>query len=451
MSKVKLFIILFYLCAVHSLSAQNFIIKCDTVDYQFKSAPFICMYGNLFSDYLQTRVEMKRKTSYFEGAISIVKPYFLQITNAQLLAIPNQNVTGLLKNNGEFFVIKDSNNINAFLTQFHEKYYNIATRYTPGTSFNKFLLLYSSLREYIDTTLKKSLQFKMKYKINNEALSAIKQFCTAKLAHFSILPLMFKEKYDENLFKIIKRDVKIDNPSYWLQFQAGRIFLKNYFLKVALPANTYNVEKTFSSEILFKDNDIKKYLEYHYFNSLLSNDSTLTNLPAIIKRFSQFENKYSFTAEELKISRQLKEKFDLTGKNIINLFSRQLLVNTNGQLLGREKDSLLKNKGKVIVYYWASWCLPCIKTISTLKFDEVIYNGDKYKLLFISEDKSQKDWLLKKYQVLNSSNSFRLKDVKDPSFYRTFQIEAIPRLFLIDNGILINQNFSKDAFFEMIK
>ncbi len=34
--------------------------------------------------------------------------------------------------------------------------------------------------------------------------------------------------------------------------------------------------------------------------------------------------------------------------------------------------------------------------------------------------------------------------------YKTFEIEAIPRLFLVENGILINQNFPKEKFEEML-
>lgn len=439
------------LCTITTF-AQNFTIKCDTSNYSSNEAPFICRYSNLFDEYLQTRIEMKKNTAYFEGMIGIVKPYFLQLTNTQLLAIPNQMITGVLKENGDIFITNDSNNINTFLLDFQNKCIGITTRYNNSTPFDRFLILYDSLHRYIDTVITQvcTTISKERYNINNEALSAIREFCTAKLGHFSLLPLLVKGAYNENLFGIIKKDIKINDPVYWLEFQSGRIFLKNYFLKIALSKNEFDVQKTLASNILFKDSDVKKYLEYHYFNSLLNSDSALSNLPAISKEFSEYENKYSFTEKEHDILQHLKSKFDLTGKNIVSIFSKQLLVNIKGKILGNEKDTLLTTKGKIIVYYWASWCPPCIQTISKLKSDEISFKGEKYKLLFISEDKSQQDWLSKKYPVLNSTNSFRLKDVKNYSFYRTFQIEAIPRLFLIDNGILINQDFTKERFEEIL-
>lgn len=448
MNKIKSFFTVFYFASAIAVSAQHFTIRCDTANYLFLNTPYIRTYDNLFALHMDKTIEFNRSGSGFEGSISVTRPYFIQLVNTPLLAIPNQKVTGTLKMSADEFIINDTNNINALLLEFETRCLNMSMQYNSAAPFTKFITLYDSVHRYVDAVIKyiSIPASKQRYNINNEALSAVRQFCMTRLALFSLLPVFLKGKYDEELFKIIRRDIKINDPSFWLQRQEGRGFLKTYFSHV-IRLNKYDVEKTLSSDVLFTDMNVKKFVQYQYFYSLL-NDS-LIGLSAISKQLSEFESKYSFTAEENKNLQQLKSKFSLTGKNIITLFSKQVLINNNGEILGNEKDALLKNKGKVLVYYWASWCIPCIETISKLKSGEITYKGESYKLLFISSDKQQKDWLKKNYPVLNTGNSFRLANLKDPSFYSAMQIEAIPRLFLIDNGVLIHQNFPVEKLKEM--
>lgn len=126
------------------------------------------------------------------------------------------------------------------------------------------------------------------------------------------------------------------------------------------------------------------------------------------------------------------------------MFSKQILANEEGRLLSiNKKNTILSKKGKILIDYYASWCGPCISFINTLQTDEIVYKEEKYKIIFISIDKNQKDWLSKSYSIIRPYNSFRLADLNKSSFYKAFEITAILRLFLIKNGILINQNFEK--------
>lgn len=134
------------------------------------------------------------------------------------------------------------------------------------------------------------------------------------------------------------------------------------------------------------------------------------------------------------------------------LFQKEPLSDYAGNLLGKEKDSLLSKSGKVILYYWASWCAPCRATISKLKSDEIEYKGEHYKIIFISIDENKKHWQRVQYKVLNANNSFLISNLAQDPFYYFFKIwQEVPRLFLIDNEILINENFSREEFYKIFK
>ena len=436
------------------LSAQSFKINCDTQNLVYPFIPHVSTTSGLFDEScMDIETAMKKNRASFEATIQLQKPAFIFLFDAQLLAIPNQTVKGTLKHYGDIFSISDSNNINSFLQSFIAGYNSIKTKYTNTTKFDQFLKLYDLLHSYVGSNVNyiSSPAAMQRFNITNESLSAIKEYCNASLAHFTVLPILFHNGFDTaKLFKIIKADIKINNPKYWLQVQSGKIFLQAYFLQMVLPEYKYDVQKAIASSLLFGDTEVTKYLKYHYFNSLIQSDIDPNSLSCIIKSFDVYENKYYFSVAEHKILQELRRKFYLASSNIVPLFSQQKLINFKGGVLNKEeKNALLQNKGKVIIDYWSSWCVPCVEEISKLTADEIIYKGEKYKLLFISKDENQQKWLKRKYPVLNVNNSFRLDDLNSPSFYKAYQIDAIPRMFLIDNGILINQNFQREKLAEM--
>ncbi len=447
-NKITLFILLTTLTNYNS-QAQVFNIVCDTADCKSKIVPQVYIIGTSFDDdaYFSKPIAMQQKESTFYGSISLTHPVFVTLANTQLLAIPNKNVNGVLTRYGDVFVINDTNNINRFFRDVNDTIANFVSQYSKAINFDKFLKIFDSLKQYVNGVISyiASPYATKRYSIDNKVVAAINQYCNAKLAHFAVYPLLLKGKYDGELTKLIEENFKNIDENYWLQIQSGRIFLQTYFTKIVLAKNNYNLQKSLAYSPLFRYKKSRNYAIYNYFKAWLSNDSTSNNLELIKREFTQFETENKFTEEEQRILKSLKSELLKSGSNIIPLFSKQLMVNTKGQFLtNTEKNGLLKNKGNVIIDYWASWCAPCIEFIKTLKSDEIIYKGEKYKIIFISIDKNQPNWLSKIYPVFSAENSFRLTDLKKFSFYKAFQVTAIPRLFLIRDGIVINQNFEKE-------
>ena len=48
----------------------------------------------------------------------------------------------------------------------------------------------------------------------------------------------------------------------------------------------------------------------------------------------------------------------------------------------------------------------------------------------------------KLFEQANEILGFRITDIKSPSFYTSFEITTIPRLFLIEHFLLKSENFS---------
>lgn len=431
------------------LQAQEFSVTCDTINCKSEFVPKIFIIKTTFDDdeFFTNPILLQVKNKKFHGSLVLQRPTFVYIANTLLLAIPNKKVNGYLTNYGDEFIINDTNNINRLFRDINDSINKLISPYSRSTSFKKFLILFDSVNQYINKMISyfASSYSQKRYSIDIKTVAALNQYCKARLAWFSVLPILLKGEYNEWLTNLIENNFKNINENYWLQVQAGRIFLRTYFTKIVLEKYNHDLQKSLASSPLFHSKLVTNYLTFNYFKNCLSNDSTLKKLTVIKKEFAKFEKENKFNVAEQKTLNKLKAALFMSGSNIVSLFSKQALVNYKGEALSvNQKNNLLLNKGNIILDYWASWCGPCITTIKKLKTDEITYKGEKYKIIFISTDKKQQDWLNKIFPVFNSGNSFRLTDLTSYSFYKSFQITAIPRLFLIKDGVIINQNFEKE-------
>lgn len=433
--------------------AQDFNIVFTSKGLAFKN-PSAWKFSDQLTDDWQSFFCSQRDDVY-KCVVKIKKPEIISLLNTQLLAAPGKTIHGTLNSTGDIFKISGSNNVNQLIINFENHLQETSIQYYRNPTFDEFLVLADSLGKYINRTLKfiSQTKIKMRYGISDDMKSAITQLFIAALADFYVLPINIKADYQfDKIAELVKRNIKITNPGYWLQVQAGRVFLRVFFNEELKTSTNTDLNSLFNKEPLFRDTLIKKYTGYQYFFNLINGDTGSVNAGVILKKLNEFENEYSFSDTEKATIETLKAKFNLLNKNILPLFNKEQLSNYSGTIIGEGQDTLLQNQGKVILYYWASWCEPCLATINKLNSDEIDYMGNHYKIVFISIDDNKKRWFAVHKKVLKPSNSFIISKITGDPFYYFFKIwQEVPRLFLIDNCILINQNFAREEFYKIFK
>lgn len=345
-----------------------------------------------------------------------------------------------MTSNNQKFITSDSQNINYYLQRFEDKFNLYKNQYLPGSSFVLFESVRRNAKAYVDSITENNHITKIRSlcKTDDNVLYAFKAFFNAKLAHFYVLPILYKNRYPPDylteLIKLIKPEF-----TYITQLQSGRVFLKTYFTKYVLIQNNGNLQKALKSSNLFLNKDIRKLLSYSYFKNTLTKIDDGFIAAKFHTEYKNFLIEFSFKPDEKKILTELNKKFDYKNQDITEFFSTQKLLDINGKELSySDKKNLLNSN--VIIDYWATWCSPCIEKISQLTSDTKILNGKSYKIIFISVDKDQNEWLSKKLSIFNKNNSFRISDFKTPSFYTAFEIIQIPRSFVFENGKLLSDN-----------
>ncbi|EDM38838.1 thioredoxin family protein [Pedobacter sp. BAL39] len=125
------------------------------------------------------------------------------------------------------------------------------------------------------------------------------------------------------------------------------------------------------------------------------------------------------------------------------------LVDLKGDAgLATDLASLTKGHKYVLVDFWASWCVPCRKSIPQLKktYEELKDKG--LQIVSISIDKKEADWA--KAQTEEQLPWPSLLDKGATS--NAWKIQAIPAMFLLDeNGVVVAENLSLEEMVASMK
>ncbi|APD07347.1 sporulation thiol-disulfide oxidoreductase [Flavobacteriaceae bacterium UJ101] len=126
------------------------------------------------------------------------------------------------------------------------------------------------------------------------------------------------------------------------------------------------------------------------------------------------------------------------------LFSQNKLPSISLQNLNGEKvaiNSLDSNKNPIILSFWATWCMPCIKELSTINdVYEDWQDETNVELIAISVDDSR---TLKRVKPMVNGKSWEYEVLLDQNqeLKRAFNVITVPHTFIIyKNEIIYNHS-----------
>jgi len=97
----------------------------------------------------------------------------------------------------------------------------------------------------------------------------------------------------------------------------------------------------------------------------------------------------------------------------------------NGKMI---KLSDFRGKSYVLLDFWASWCVPCVKSIPHLKTLYTKYHDKGFEIISITKDASRKDWV----------NAIRKHDID-----RWYQISTVQNIEKASQGFIDPNNISE--------
>lgn len=230
-------------------------------------------------------------------------------------------------------------------------------------------------------------------------------------------------------------------------FKELNIFDDSKKYKINLVAN--GLMKTTFDKMTSQIDFINNYDTINTYFKNLSHDFLSTKLfyTALKKEikipdssFSNYfrNNKYP---EYKKIIRNLLREKKYLIENTSYSGKQSLVPLNNNKVIDFEKI-LKDNIGKVLVIdFWASWCVPCIKEIKYLEKIKQEFKSRNVVFISLSLDVESQRWKKASYQYDIILNSYRVVDNSNFLFSNIYKIDQIPRIVIIGiNGEIINDN-----------
>jgi thiol-disulfide isomerase/thioredoxin len=419
-------------------SAQAFTFKCIYEKTSLTPQCYIVPYDNVFNMFFPIPY-IKDSDNSFHFTLMPSSVSFFKIGGDAVMVSPGDHATGYFDARHAKFEPGDSNSINFTLAKISKGMTQLIARYGIGSDFEKFKSVVHLLNEYMDST-NATLDQKSKPWLNASVIFALKEYEFTRLAHFLVLPVLFKNNYDKNeLVQMVHKNIRIRSVQYWLQLEPGRIFLHTYYRKICLPDANFNAEKSFEDK-LFASHLIRKLLTYDYFTECMERGNVKSKIQ-LVHDWQQYHSKLELSKDEDAEMQLLYTKIKHIGEDISDVFCTLPMMDREGKMLTMaQKQKLIAGKN-VILDFWASWCVPCREKMTRLNSDHVTLNHQQYHIIYLSIDDNTANWKGAHFAFLDKTNSFRITDGNN-EFIKRFAIRYIPRYMLLNESALISSEFS---------
>lgn len=281
-------------------------------------------------------------------------------------------------------------------------------------------------------------------KIDIIKLSRNKQFNDF---HFSNVPFIKEKKIYEEMTTEYLDSVNVAGENY---FNRDREVYKNN-KKDSLWSIVSNLrKKLLKQKVKFIELFPNDYISLYYLNTEIINSYH----PITIYELDTIYNKLSAELKEtnlgISIGNYIKKRLSLTVGNILPNFS----FTTNNEE-NYDFSTIYINQKLVLLCFWGSGCVPCIKKIPKLKDLNEKYESKGLQLLSISLDPEVDWWFssLKKYEMPWLQTCDIIDYNQGESIREKLEVHHMPQYFLIDNtGRLIyhNEQLNDDENFTIL-
>lgn len=266
--------------------------------------------------------------------------------------------------------------------------------------------------------------------------------------HFVNVPFVKEQKEYERLTKPSKDSAK---AAFNVYYDA-----KQKHLKTTMQDSLWTIvsdlrKKLLAQKIKFIEAFPNSYVSLYMFNKEIIHGFHSIKVENLKTIYDKLDNDVKQTDLGKSVNEYINKKLSLTVDHILPNFSFSTDKEQHFEL-----SSFSKNKKYVLLCFWGSGCVPCIKKIPTFKLLNEKYESKGLQLISISLDQNIDGWLnsVKKYempwlQTLDSPNYIKGNRIQD-----LLDINYVPQYFLIDDtGKLVyhNEQSNDDDEFSILK
>lgn len=428
----------------------------NTIFIQLKNIPFVSdtlkLQGNKLIINREPFLSYKVKNNFIKNIINIEKgkkKFSFNIDeedNVFLKVRYNFNkfkVFVLIKGDSVNIEFKNGEPIFKLLNRLPKKYdYSLSTffnKYRKPLDFSAFLKEHNRFRN-----------IKEEESYNNDIQSALNKQITGidslkRMGQLSSNVYEYKRKsifymqkrHNIDIEKIIKgnNDLHIDTYTRMLINYVSN----NISKKLVKVSNGFVINSLESFDYVMDnrifENESKDFLLWHFIKGIAIDFS--------VNDFNSRYSKFSKAVTNLNLVNEIKNEYLVDYSGLNKKTDEVVLIN-----IGKKKNNLKKiieeNKGKIIfIDFWASWCAPCRTEIPHSKKIIQEYKNKNVVFLFISIDKSFKNWqkALKDENLFSYKYNYLAINYPNAVFFKELNLKSIPRYILFDKkGKLVHKN-----------